>query len=276
MDNREDYTDPYDVDAAVDDWSEIHSEDDADENPEAPYSPPRVPLGLPNVVRFATESGDLSWKERSIVIMLARWADPDGRASVAVSTLCKIMRIGSKNTVEKALTLAAHPEVGILRKESGKGGNGKARKSNVYTFLGKERNWQPLPQTRPGVPPVVALARANKKIEEQGTRIDEQDALIRELRAELDRLSNGHSADEDFNGRPMTDDEDFNGHKVTDETGQSAPETLADSYESSVPEASQGSRDFIGHKELTNENPEDEGQAYLDRRAWVEALLNPL
>ena len=135
MTSRDDYTDPYNVDDAVDDWSKIHDDDDGPDDPDTPYSPPRAPTGLPHVVRYATESGDLPWKERSIVIMLSRFADPKGRASVAVSTLCKIMRIGSKNTVERALNLAAHPDIGVLYKESGKGGNGKARKSNVYTFL---------------------------------------------------------------------------------------------------------------------------------------------
>ena len=266
MTSRDGYTDPYDADDAVDDWSEIHGDDDEPDDPDTPYSPPRVPLGLPHVIRFATESGDLPWRERSIVIMLSRFADNRGRASVAVSTLCKVMRIGSKNTVERALNLAAHPDLGILSKESGKGGNGRARRSNVYNFLGEERGWEPLPQTRPGVPPVVALAQANRKIEEQGT-------LIRELEAELARLRNGHPAGEDFIGHPVTDDEDFIGHNVTNETGQPPSATLSHSYENDGSPATRGNGDFNGHKKVTNENQGDEGQDYLARRARVEALV---
>ena len=273
MTSRDGYTDPYDDADAVDDWSEIHSDDDEPDDPDTPYSPPRVPVGLPHVVRFATESGDLPWKERSIVIMLSRFANTNGRASVAVSTLCKVMRIGSKNTVERALNLAAHPDVRILSKESGKGGNGRARRSNVYTFLGEERGWEPLPQTRPGLPPVVALAQANRKIEEQGTRIEEQDALIRELQAELARLRNGHPASQDFIGHPVTDDEDFIGHNVTNETGQPPSATLSHSYENDGSPTTRENGDFIGHNKVTNENQGDEGQEYLARRARVEALV---
>ena len=266
MTTRDEYMDPYDSHDAVDDWSEIHDDSDEPGDPDTPYFPPRVPVGLPHVVRFATESGDLSWKERSIVIMLSRFADPNGRASVAVSTLCKAMRIGSKNTVERALNLAAHPDVRILSKESGKGGNGRARKSNVYTFLGAERSWEPLTQTRPGVPPVVALARAHRTIEEQG-------ALIRELQAELARLRNVHSTGEDFIGHPVTDDGVFIGHNVTNETSQPSPETASHSYENDPSEASQESGGFNGHERVTNENQGNEGQQYLARRNRVEPLV---
>ena len=256
MTSRDDYTDPYKVDDdAVDDWSKIHDDDDGPDDPDTLYSPPRAPIGLPHVVRFATESGDLPWKERSIVIMLSRFADPKGRASVAVSTLCKIMRIGSKNTVERALNLAAHPDIGVLSKESGKGGNGKARKSNVYTFLGEERGWDPLTQTRPGVPPVVALARAHRTIEEQG-------ALIRDLQAELARLRNGHPSGEDLIG-----------HIVTNETGQPSPMTPSHSYENDDPGVPRESGDFNGQKKVTNENLENQGQEYLARRNRVEPLV---
>ena len=56
------------------DWREIHREEEGDvpANPAAPYRPPTIPVGLPHVVKFATESGDLPWKERSIVILLSK------------------------------------------------------------------------------------------------------------------------------------------------------------------------------------------------------------
>ena len=153
MVERPDYIDPYDLDES-DDWPDIHSDEEGDApgDPLAPYSPPRVPLGLPHVVRFATESGDLSWRERSLVILLSRFANHNGVASVGVARLCRAARIGSKNTVEKALKVAVDLE--ILTKESGKGGNGSARKSNTYFFLGQHRKWAPMPQTRPGTPPL--------------------------------------------------------------------------------------------------------------------------
>ena len=102
------------------------------------------------MVRFATLSSmDLPLEVRFLIIMLARFANVDGVASVAVSTLCEICRIGSKNTVERWIGLAS--DVGILRKETGKGG--KDRKSNSYTFLGASRDWAPLPVGRPDTNP---------------------------------------------------------------------------------------------------------------------------
>ena len=97
-----------------------------------PYTPPNVPHVLPHVVRFATLSSmDLPLEVRFLIIMIARFADVHGVASVANSTLGEICRIGSHHTVERWISLAA--DVGILRKEPGKGG--KDRKSNSYTFL---------------------------------------------------------------------------------------------------------------------------------------------
>ena len=115
-----------------------------------PYVPPNVPHGLPNVVRFATLSSmGLPLEVRFLIIMVARFADVHGVASVANSTLCEICRIGSRHTVERWISLAA--DVGILRKEPGKGG--KDRKSNSYTFLGADRSWAPLPVDRPDTNP---------------------------------------------------------------------------------------------------------------------------
>ena len=117
-----------------------------------PYIPPNVPHGLPHVVRFATLSSmDLPLEVRFLIIMNARFADVHGLASVANSTLCEICRIGSHHTVERWISLAA--DVGILRKEPGKGE--KDRKSNSYTFLGADRSWAPLPVGRPDTNPIV-------------------------------------------------------------------------------------------------------------------------
>ena len=99
-----------------------------------PYIPPNVPHGLPHVVRFATLSSmDLPLEVRFLVIMIARFADVNGVASVANSTLCEICRIGSHHTVERWISLAS--DVGILRKEPGKGG--KDRKSKQLHVPGR-------------------------------------------------------------------------------------------------------------------------------------------
>ena len=290
MVNRPDYVNPYNLDDS-DDWSDIHSDEEGDApvDPLAPYKPPRIPLGLTHVVRFATESGDLSWRERSIVILLSRFANHDGAATVGVARLCRATRIGSKNTVEKALNLASDLE--ILRKESGKGGNGKARKSNKYFFLGKDRNWEPLPQTRPGTPPVVALALATR-------RIEQQDIRIRALEAELALLRNGSSnsfighqvtsevTNENGGTPPNTDFHSYetesselgegNGHsighkKVTNENGDALPATGSHSYKTRGSEAPEENGSFIGHKKVTNEN--DETQQYLARHTRVEETV---
>ena len=114
-----------------------------------PYIPPNVPHGLPHVVRYATLSSmDLPLEVRFLIIMIARFADVHGVASVANSTLCEICRIGSHHTVERWISLAA--DVGILRKEPG-----KDRKSNSHTFLGADRSWAPLPVGQPDTNPIV-------------------------------------------------------------------------------------------------------------------------
>ncbi len=117
-----------------------------------PYIPPNVPHGLPHVVRYATLSSmDLPLEVRFLIIMIARFADVHGVASVANSTLGEICRIGSHHTVERWISLAS--DVGILRKEPGRGG--KDRKSNSYTFLGADRGWAPLPVGQPDTNPIV-------------------------------------------------------------------------------------------------------------------------
>ena len=117
-----------------------------------PYIPPNVPHGLPHVVRFASLfSMDLPLEVRFLIIMNARFTDVHGVASVAHSTLCEICRIRSHHTVERWISLAA--DVGILRKEPGKGE--KDRKSNSHTFLGADRSWAPLPVGRPDTNPIV-------------------------------------------------------------------------------------------------------------------------
>ena len=151
-----------------------------------PYVPPNVPHGLPHVVRYATLSSmDLPLEVRFLIIMIARFANVHGVASVANSTLGEICRIGSHHTVERWISLAS--DVGILRKEPGKGG--KDRKSNSYTFLGEDRRWAPLPVGQPDINPIVALAQARRIIEE----LQAKAARVEELEAELALLRNGHT-----------------------------------------------------------------------------------
>ena len=99
-----------------------------------PYVPPNVPHGLPHVVRYATLSSmDLPLEVRFLIIMIARFANVHGVASVANSTLGEICRIGSHHTVERWISLAS--DVGILRKEPGKGG--KDRKEQQLHVPGR-------------------------------------------------------------------------------------------------------------------------------------------
>ena len=210
-----------------------------------PYTPPNVPHGLPHVVRFATLSSmDLPLEVRFLIIMLARFANVDGVTTIAVSTLCEICRIGSKNTVERWIGLAA--DMGILRKEPGKGG--KDRKSNSYTFLGTARDWAPLPVGRPDTNPIIALAQARRLIEElqpRAARVDDLEAELVLLRAEVALLRNG-SAD----GHP----------DVTNGEGQPLSVPPSDGYETAVPEVSRESHGAIGHFQVPNGPPESSSE----------------
>ena len=200
-----------------------------------PYIPPNVPHGLPHVVRYATLSSmDLPLEVRFLIIMIARFADVHGVASVANSTLCEICRIGSHHTVERWISLAS--DMGILRKEPGKGG--KDRISNSYTFLGADRGWAPLPVGQPDINPIVALAQARRVIEE----LQAKAARVDELEAELALLRNGHT----------------NGHsEVTNGDGEPPAGPPGDSYENPDSGSSQVTHRAISHAGVTNGSPED-------------------
>ena len=210
-----------------------------------PYTPPNVPHGLPHVVRFATLSSmDLPLEVRFLIIMLARFANVDGVTTIAVSTLCEICRIGSKNTVERWIGLAA--DMGILRKEPGKGG--KDRKSNSYTFLGTARDWAPLPVGRPDTNPIIALAQARRLIEElqpKAARVDDLEAELVLLRAEVALLRNGSP----------------NGHsEVINGEGQPLSAPPSGGYETAVPDVSRESHGAIGHFQVPNGPPESSSE----------------
>ena len=202
-----------------------------------PYIPPNVPHGLPHVVRYATLSSmDLPLEVRFLIIMIARFADVHGVASVANSTLCEICRTGSHHTVERWISLAS--DVGILRKEPGKGG--KDRRSNSYTFLGADRDWAPLPVGHMDSNPIVALAHARLVIEElqaKAARFDDLEAETDLLRTELALLRNGHA----------------NGHSVVT-NGEDEPTTgpPGDSNGTSDSSTSQETHGTIGHSGVTN------------------------
>ena len=245
-----------------------------------PYTPPNVPHGLPHVVRFATLSSmDLPLEVRFLIIMLARFADVNGVASVAAATLCEICRIGSHHTIDRWLGLAA--DVGILRKAPGQGG--KDRKSNSYTFLGQERDWKSLPVGHPDINPIVALAQARRRIEDLETQL----ARIVELEAELVRLRNasatGHRdvtngeaephQDEAFHSYETVDPQGSRGTRaaighsgVTDGEEAEPPEPLSHSYETAVSGPSTGVHEAIGHSRVTDgeeaEPPEPLSHSY--------------
>ena len=250
-----------------------------------PYIPPNVPHGLPHVVRYATLSSmDLPLEVRFLIIMIARFADVHGVASVANSTLGEICRIGSHHTVERWISLAS--DVGILRKEPGKGG--KDRKSNSYTFLGEDRSWTPLPVGQPDINPIVALAQARRIIEE----LQAKAARVEELEAELALLRNGHTnghsevtnGEDEPPARPPSDSYETAdsgtyqdtygaiGHfRVTNGSPEDPPEGVSHSYENTDSGSSQRTHGAIGHSEVPN-GP-DEGQEYLSRRARVQDLV---
>ena len=201
----------------------------------APYIPPNVPHGLPHVVRYATLSSmDLPLEVRFLIIMIARFANVHGVASVANSTLGEICRIGSHHTVERWISLAS--DVGILRKEPGKGG--RDHKSNSYTFLGADRAWAPLPVGQPDTNPIVALAQARLLIEE----LQAKAARVDDLEAELALLRNGHT----------------NGHsEVTNGEDEPSAGPPIHSYETADSDTSRGTHEAIGHSVVTNGSPED-------------------
>ena len=253
-----------------------------------PYIPPNVPHGLPHVVRFATLSSmDLPLEVRFLIIMIARFADVSGVASVANSTLGEICRIGSHHTVERWISLAS--DVGILRKEPGRGG--KDRKSNSYTFLGTDRSWAPLPVGQPDINPIVALAQARRIIEELQVKA----SRVEELEAELALLRNGHTnghsgvtnGEDELPARLPSDSYETAdsatsqethgaiGHSgVTNGSPEDPPEEATHSYETPGSGTSQETHGAIGHSEVTNgTDGTDEGQEYLSRRARVEKLV---
>ena len=200
-----------------------------------PYVPPNAPHGLPHVVRFATLSSmDLPLEVRFLIIMIARFADADGVASVAVSHLLDLCRIGSHHTIERWISLAA--DVGILRKEPGKGG--KDHKSNTYVFLGKDRGWQPLPVGHPHINPVVALAHARLVIEQLLVKA----ARVDELEAENARLRNGGSS-----GHP----------EVTNGEGENPVSWPAVSHAAAEPRVGVEPHGTISHSGVTNDSPEE-------------------
>ena len=190
-----------------------------------PYTPPNVPHGLPHVVQFATLSSiDLPLEVRFLIIMITRFADVNGQASVANSTLCEICRIRSHQTVERWISLAA--DVGILGKEPGKGGND--RRSTSYTLLGADGNWVPLPVGRPGANPMDALAHASPVIEllqAKAARVDDMEAETALLRGELALLRIGHT------------NSYYGGTNGEEEPPAGAP---GDSYETAAPLSFQG------------------------------------
>ena len=145
------------------------------ENPGEHHSPTQTPNDFPHVVKFATESAEIPKNVRAMVILISKYADHKGKTSISVSTLSQILGIGSKNTIEKWINLAA--DVGILRKEPSRGGNN--RRPNTYLFLGEERHWLPLPTGKQETNPLIALAQArrdNEKLQNRIHRLENHDA----------------------------------------------------------------------------------------------------
>ena len=207
-----------------------------------PYVPPRIPLGLPHVVHFVEASlWHLPQTIRTVGERMSRYADKDGKASIALPFLCEIAGLGSKNTAEHAIAVMA--SMGVLSKHPGKGG--KDRKSNTYTFLGKERNWRPLPVERRGTNPWIALSKSRR--ENEALRAENE-----ALKSQMALLAISHSG-------------------VTDGEEAGAPEPASPSYEKTDSGSSPGLSGAISHLKVIDGS--DESQEYLARRGRVEALV---
>ena len=207
-----------------------------------PYTPPNVPHGLQHVVQFATLSSmDLPLEVRFLILMIARFANVHGVASVANSTLCEICQIESHHTVERWISLAAN--AGILRKQPEKGG--KDRKSTSYTLLGAARNWVPLPAGRPGANPMDAQTHASPVIEllqAKAAPVDGLEANTALLRGELALLRNGHT--NSYYGVTNGGDEPSTGPP-------------GDSYETADPRSFQEVHGAVGQPGIPNGPPDD-------------------
>ena len=224
-----------------------------------PYVPPRIPLGLPHVVHFVEASlWHLPQTIRTVGERMSRYADKDGKASIALPFLCEIAGLGSKNTAEHAIAVMA--SMGVLAKHPGKGG--KDRKSNTYTFLGKERNWRPLPVERRGTNPWIALSKSRR--ENEALRAENE-----ALKSQMTLLTNGHSAVTD--GERSTEPDSYEsksargtdraiGHsEVTDGQVPGAPEPASHSYEKTDPGSSPGTSKAISHSKVTDGSDESPG-----------------
>ena len=191
-----------------------------------PYVPPVIPMGLPHVVQYVT--GSLLHMPGAFQLMadrMSRYANADGRVSIALEFLCKISDLGSKNTAKGYIDKLTAME--MLEAVHGQGGND--RKSNTYRFLGAKRHWRPMPGEEPGTDPWITLLEV--RLENEGLKQQVQD-----LTAKVALLTNGGAV-----GHP----------EVTNGDISDGPEST-DSYETATP---QGAAGAIGHSRVTNGGP---------------------
>ena len=206
------------------------------------YKTRRVPLGIPHIVRFATETGPRfpEGVTRFVFIMLARYANPQGLSNVPVTVLMDVCNLGSPNTVRKCLNFLSACR--LVAKMPNKGG--QDRVSNSYQILGEEHGWQPIEQDSPDTHPVVALVEARR-------RIAELEAELAAIKGAIGHTPIGHSV---TNGEPASPD----------------PDTALHSYETDATEQTEGTNDPIGHVTVTNGK---NAREYQSRRERVEQLL---
>ena len=224
------------------------------------YTPPQVPVGHYDVIRFARESGTLpSFSIRSLAVLIAHYAKFHGDqekhqyvAEVPTSVLCELTGKGSPNTIRAWTKLIEG--VGIFKIYTQKGGNDRV--ATRYVFLGDERNWEPLPMEHANTDPYVSIARLRRREEDYKQRILELEELA-QYRA------NGHSK---VTNGAVTDGES----PVA--TGAEAPSpSYEEASESPTPkrEPLGANNEAIGHLKVTD-GEEEESEQQAHRRIYQE------
>ena len=241
--------------------------------------PPQIPVGLPHIVQFV--EGFLfneSQTVQNVGSKMARYADESGLLSISLAYLCLITGLGSHHTVSHAIEVMM--SIGLLEKVSGQGGND--RKSNQYRFLGEECNWKPpkaivIPlgthlrsALRKSLEENELLAKKNDKIQTQNHELQAQLSLLNNGPCEVTNDTERGPADSYESGEVDHEDRTIRHCGVTDREDDPKRGTASHSYETDPSGSSLKNSGAIGHSKVTDDS---DGQAYLARRARVEALV---
>ena len=129
------------------------------------YVDPYIPPGDPVLLAWVDRStGDLPPAARLMWHFMARHGDQAShRASVPITTLMRLCRVGSHNTIRAYLKMGVQIRLAKLVLKSQKGNNVTP---DTYQFLDREREYKPLPVAYPGVPQYLANSYQRHRIEE--------------------------------------------------------------------------------------------------------------